>query len=589
MLFSGTRPRTAWVIGSTDGKPFITIGNTTLYNPNTGIWVKDSQGHISMGYLAENVVDPSYHGIHITSTPGGEIYDWASVDAGFDPSDIVEFGLDNGDIFTKTPLTPEVTTISNIPTGSVVIPGSYFNLSSPSAQYYVWYKVDGVGIIPSPGGFETLYSWVFEGVDEAITWTEPDGPDPSFLGGAVIDIAQHYAGSSSLLLSVDGEADWNLPSALLSDFKVLSYFRFHAVDGYVSIMNMNDNDGYASIGLELSYSDGNVHIYIEGRDSADNYVGDVYSEIIALTADTWHKCEVTISDRNISVKINDTELVFWVAAIDNPLAGLDSFYVNNQNYTEGNDVWIDNIAIRQPSSRTLFLGGTGIQVDLLSTDTATEVAVKIAAALDEIDGGAVFDVPVPIIPTIVVTNVIAGSAVDPASDESSEFTIDPERGTETLSYVVSCDEGILVNDLSRILTLAQLIPDAGLWSDDDATPLSSVLTTKVCLIDADVTSDCTGVVDSAMSAGIDLGSTKLVNKLILRLLSSEITFPTVWGAKDSIVVYSSPDNSTWTLEQTFDAPTLVADDDYIGHVELILTTPVSTRYFKIYASDGGLE
>ena len=437
MLFSGTMPKTAWVMGSKDGKSFFTIGDVTLYDQHTGIWVKDSNGLVSTGFLAEDVADSSYHGIYVTSTSGGETYEWASTDVGFDPSDIVQFGLTNGNTLTKTPLTSEVTTISNIAAGSVVTPGSYFILSSPSTQYYVWFTVDGVGTAPSHPGYETLYSWVFEGVDEAITWVEPNGPDPDYLVGGEIDTAQHYAGTSSLLLAIDGEVDYAFPTTpLLSDFTMTTYFRFHAIDGNFNIITMSDSTYTANIGVELSYGAGNIYIYISGRDTADNPLGDDYNEIISLAVDTWHKCEIIVAGTSIKVKINGVELVSWIALIDNPLAGLDSYYTQNQNYTAGNNVWIDNTTIEQSSSGALFLGGTGVQVDLLSTDTATQVAVKIAAVLDALDAGAVFDVPVPITPTIVITNVIAGTAVDPSADDSSGFTFGVASGTETVSSVV---------------------------------------------------------------------------------------------------------------------------------------------------------
>lgn len=71
-------------------------------------------------------------------------------------------------------------------------------------------------------------------------------------------------------------------------------------------------------------------------------------------------------------------------------------------------------------------GGTGILVDILSTDTAAQVASKTATAIDA-QAGSVFDVSVTGGATLTIANVVAGEATDSAdsavSGKETGFTI----------------------------------------------------------------------------------------------------------------------------------------------------------------------
>ncbi len=67
-------------------------------------------------------------------------------------------------------------------------------------------------------------------------------------------------------------------------------------------------------------------------------------------------------------------------------------------------------------------GGTGIEVAILGTDSAAEVATKTAAAIAAVGGGDVFDAPAPTGTTLTITNVVAGAATDSA-DNDTGFTL----------------------------------------------------------------------------------------------------------------------------------------------------------------------
>ena len=79
-------------------------------------------------------------------------------------------------------------------------------------------------------------------------------------------------------------------------------------------------------------------------------------------------------------------------------------------------VWYD---IKDGSADPSIVGSTGIEVDILATDTAEQVATKTAAA---IAAEADFDAPPPTGTTLTITNVVAGAVTDSAVGTSG-FTI----------------------------------------------------------------------------------------------------------------------------------------------------------------------
>jgi flagellar hook protein FlgE len=83
-------------------------------------------------------------------------------------------------------------------------------------------------------------------------------------------------------------------------------------------------------------------------------------------------------------------------------------------------------------------GGTGIAVNLLSTDTAAQVATKVAAAIDAVGD---FSAPAPAGTTITITNASTGAVADITAG-TSPFTVNTSTqgvtgvsaGSETVSY-----------------------------------------------------------------------------------------------------------------------------------------------------------
>lgn len=95
-------------------------------------------------------------------------------------------------------------------------------------------------------------------------------------------------------------------------------------------------------------------------------------------------------------------------------------------------VWYD---IENGSIDPAVAGRTGIEVDILATDTAAEVATKTANAIAAKGGGTVFDVPTPTGSILTISNTVAGAATDTA-DNDTGFAIakltDGGNGVNTL-------------------------------------------------------------------------------------------------------------------------------------------------------------
>lgn len=129
-----------------------------------------------------------------------------------------------------------------------------------------------------------------------------------------------------------------------------------------------------------------------------------------------------------------------------------------------------------------------------------------------------------------------------------------------------------------------LTPIAGLYltSSAEPNPLSSTLASRPCLIDGDIYSECAEPAVSGV-CGIDFGTPTEVMTLIVRLYGDYVFTPEYWTANQGTFnVYTSNDNSTWTLAQSFVTPSLQSAAPLTnGHVVLTFTLPQTARYFKV--------
>lgn len=118
-------------------------------------------------------------------------------------------------------------------------------------------------------------------------------------------------------------------------------------------------------------------------------------------------------------------------------------------------------------------------------------------------------------------------------------------------------------------------PTDGGWDLFDNTPLAGALQWgKALLYDADKVSIANGEFDIFASYGLDLGIAKEVKTII----SYDNRASTTWftADTDSVGVYKSDDDNTWTLVEQFDGPPRGA-----GKFTLELTAAQTARYFKI--------
>lgn len=136
----------------------------------------------------------------------------------------------------------------------------------------------------------------------------------------------------------------------------------------------------------------------------------------------------------------------------------------------------------------------------------------------------------------------------------------------------------------------QFVPTFAYYKDPDNTPTSSTFTVSVpAAIDGNLSVEAVAFSVNKDSSGFDLGMAKTVTKLRRYDGNSASDNIYLGGGFDSLAVYYSNDNSTWTLLQNFNPVTRI--DTGIGnvhYVELVLSVPTSARYWKMHASENAI-
>lgn len=185
--------------------------------------------------------------------------------------------------------------------------------------------------------------------------------------------------------------------------------------------------------------------------------------------------------------------------------------------------------------------------------------------------------------------------------------------TESLIIVKSADR-TFTRKINTIPGIDIDISATGLFlADDSSDPTSSTLGAQTDLVDGDLQNVISGTLTGSYSIGLDLGSSKTIQKLsIYDIIDGNFSGINQDGTNDTFEVYSSADNSTWVLVETFkplnrvvfldesDNPSpipspipsprpfeIITDSVYI--IELIFETKPTARYFKAFASRGSVE
>jgi hypothetical protein len=128
----------------------------------------------------------------------------------------------------------------------------------------------------------------------------------------------------------------------------------------------------------------------------------------------------------------------------------------------------------------------------------------------------------------------------------------------------------------------------GLFLYGDITPTASSLASKPELINGSFAT-CTDFLGYYEAMGADLGSAQTVS-IIKLFMNSYFDNPTSWwsDAFGYMAIYSSSDNSSWTLRQEYNPGPFAADSGTLFHTTLTLNTPVSARYWKVVVSSAGV-
>ena len=153
----------------------------------------------------------------------------------------------------------------------------------------------------------------------------------------------------------------------------------------------------------------------------------------------------------------------------------------------------------------------------------------------------------------------------------------------------------------------------GLFLADDSTdPTSSTLSAQADLVDGDLQTVISGSLTSTYSIGLDLGSSKTIQKLFIYDVSTNNAGVSQAGVNDTFTVYSSADNSTWVLIEIFKPlnrvvyldtdsnpspipsplPSPLPYDtvtDPVYRIDLVFESKPTARYFKAYASRDNVQ
>ncbi len=215
-----------------------------------------------------------------------------------------------------------------------------------------------------------------------------------------------------------------------------------------------------------TYEDGNGSINVSLKGGGSLVSGASSPDLSTMVGDTGHKDVVWASDPTVSINntISGGKLKGWLEVRDVVIPeykGKMEDLVNGIKGVESTEVVAgaastlnggEFFAVNSPDTNYYVWykkdgtgtdpapGGTGIQVDILSTDTAAQVASKTAAA---IDGVTDFDASVTGGATLTITNAVAGVATDSADSAVSG----KETGFAITKRIDGRDDGL--NSLHR--------------------------------------------------------------------------------------------------------------------------------------------
>jgi hypothetical protein len=203
----------------------------------------------------------------------------------------------------------------------------------------------------------------FEGLDGATSWEdEAQELECTDFANCEIDTGQYYGGSSSLLLNAAEEGNpgyftyWAIPGINTGSVKLSLRFRhkdFSESEGSgdsARFLIFNGSDGYPSVDIYMSGPSGRITVSCTDREMTKLLTD--YDTGVDCSAEAWHSLEVTVYYKTIIVKVDEDEVAYTVADIDNPMQGNFDFYIGLSPYdmADAAKLWIDDVIIEDYDS-----------------------------------------------------------------------------------------------------------------------------------------------------------------------------------------------------------------------------------------------
>jgi len=268
----------------------------------------------------------------------------------------------------------EVTDLTCI-AGSTTLRGKYFTLSSPSVDYYTWYQV-------AVKEETTISSIVF-----------PVGSD-YFTLNSVAPVIYDVWYAIDAIAQVTTITSITLPSAaeyFTITSTAVSYYVWYTVDGGGA------DPTPAGTGIVVAVLSGDSDIDVAVKTAAAMHAFGGAGVIFNVPVPAVSAIQIT----NVVA-----------GTVIAPPADFNTGFVVTDTLTGADEV-----------GAAPGLGHTEVKVNITTGDSGVQVAIKTAAAIHAIGGaGVVFNVPVPIIAAIVVTNVVPGVAIDAADGAGGAAT-----------------------------------------------------------------------------------------------------------------------------------------------------------------------
>jgi len=287
----------------------------------------------------------------------------------------------------------EVTTISAITDAAGITTGDYFTIHSTAVDYYVWMNKDAGGGDPTVPAYTGIEVTVTTGDDANTVATAIAAAIDAVGGAAVFDVPVPGADEIVITNLVTGVVTHAADSTGLTatGFTFTTTLAGHA-------NTIDPAPGGTGIQVTLLHTDA-------ANDVADKIAAALHAQGgagVVFTAANPPAALVTC----INTVAGATNAGAHIA---DGLVPTGFALTTTQN---GIDASVDPAV---PAH-------TGIPVLIALGDTANDVAVKTAAAIDAVGGAAVFNVPVPAGTSIVVSNLVAGAVANAADGPGGAAT-----------------------------------------------------------------------------------------------------------------------------------------------------------------------